>query len=60
MSEWIDIKEQLPDENVDVLVYEPDFGLCIAWLDDGDFYALGVNFVEPSHWMPLPAPPKKE
>ena len=60
MSEWISIDDKLPEENMDVRVYEPEVGQCVAWLDDGDFYALGVNFVEPTHWMPLPDPPKEE
>jgi hypothetical protein len=66
---WIPIAEQLPDRNVNVLIYIPaaDEKTYIASLDEGgmwfssdptaDAYSLGEHGA-PTHWMPLPEPPE--
>jgi len=63
MSEWISVKDRLPDEAKWVLT-----GSCnIGAVDHGcrignDFFMHGemnkkMNWV--THWMPLPQPPRK-
>jgi hypothetical protein len=68
---WIPVSERLPDRNVNVLVCIPaaDEKIYIASLDEGgmwfssdpaaDAYSLGEHGA-PSHWMPLPAPPRED
>ena len=61
MSEWIDVKDELPDLDQDVLVFEP--GLCengdgffyIAWFN-GIYWCSNLVNPEPSHWMPINRP----
>lgn len=75
MSEWISVKERLPEEGVSVICldngnpnYIPanDDIYVAAWCSRlgsftdeymGDHDFLGKR--SPTHWMPLPAPPKK-
>lgn len=57
MSEWISVEDRLPSPGIDVLVWieQP----CIASIDDeGDFRDHDYYTIVPSHWMPLPEPPK--
>ena len=66
MSQWIPVSERLPDGDDEVLVYDPvreavetaeylaehRSWLASAWEYDGRSY------IFPTHWMPLPEPPK--
>jgi hypothetical protein len=63
MSEWISIKDRLPEFNKNVLFYGKDKVLRIGalyrhshkFISDGDkFYVSDVP-----HWMPLPELPTK-
>lgn len=58
MSEWISVKERLPQEMTTVLVYRPDRGWAFAQLSNGFWFPTGDTKV--THWMPLPSPPKEE
>ena len=64
VQEWISVKDRLPEPGERVLV-------CIgavfeAFIDDAGkwqrYYSAPLNEVlgEPTHWMPLPQPPKGE
>jgi hypothetical protein len=64
MSEWIRVKDRLPEEycqylvclnGVIELVYFNPYHKC--WDDyDGDDYYRNINYF--THWMPLPEPPE--
>lgn len=57
---WINVKDRLPEEGQLVLVYMPaiDFHIDIdeRYSDRWSRY----NYVDVTHWMPLPEPPKGE
>lgn len=58
-SEWISVKERLPEVGEDVLAYLRDgiFGIC--WMfKDGGYWKTRDYFLYPgdvTHWMPLPS-----
>jgi len=62
MSEWISVKDKLPEPMKAVLIISkstgiPFFdGIAIDWVRDGKFN----RFKKVTHWMPLPAPPKED
>jgi len=66
MNEWISVDERLPSDNEDVLIYVDIIPgrIRTAYLvrRSGKFYDFGTRrngkHVQPTHWMPLPAPPK--
>lgn len=53
--EWVSVKERHPSENVAVLVWLSNGDVTVCWCD-GMFWD-GYSVV-PTHWMPLPPPPK--
>ena len=75
MSEWISVKDRLPEELVRVLLLVEvhyvnggrGYYICIAYLDDGCWYERVCNYDEDfaigdfeKYWMPLPEPPEVE
>lgn len=67
MSEWISVEERLPEQSVEVLVYDFVDSMDVMFLevdDDGYRFWADDNGYEYSihdvtHWMPLPEPPKE-
>ena len=68
-SGWISLKERLPDNVEEVLIYCPEFCEKIkqaTWCGEDFFVEREDLIVEPApngyctHWMPLPEPPKGE
>lgn len=65
MSKWISVKERLPEEGKEVLVYIPKYiqQYFIAFLslknsEWSNRYC--ANMEEITHWQPLPSPPEDE
>ena len=66
-SEWISIKDRLPDRSGNYLVYTSIEGRSIIktsyWMASTQTW-LGVEacsvLIHITHWMPLPKPPEKE
>jgi hypothetical protein len=66
MSEWQPI-ETAPKDGTAVLVSEGRFCYCVEWNEEFDWWAVDDNKLgpfrlrgsAPTHWMPLPAPPKE-
>lgn len=62
MSEWISVKDRLPDDTGYVLAWSPRYQeVVIAWYsEEEDFWRTEDDLAPfPSHWMPLPEPPKE-
>ena len=60
--EWISLKDIEPKSLYAVLFYgecenEHFRGMEVGWMSDG---IIMTSKVRPSHWMPLPEPPKLE
>ena len=69
MSEWISVKDKLPELHEEVLVCNEEYGLSelgfatVAVLDGTDWIETWdrrteIHYI--THWMPLPEPPKEE
>lgn len=57
--EWISVKDRLPDEKKQYLIFV--YGkVMVEWFaTDGNFFGPGVTYYEEiTHWMPFPDPPK--
>ena len=66
-QEWISVKDRLPEMNTKVLCCGIKGGRFIAelssWGHENHLYWTkrdGKGCSEPTHWMPLPQPPKGE
>lgn len=66
VQEWISVKDRLPEEKVDCIVYYKH-----AYCDNDGYWAIRFCFYDGekfqfdpaykvTHWMPLPHPPKGE
>lgn len=58
---WISIEEQLPPNNIDIIMFHDVLGIYTGYVLNGEyyFYAYGEPFYNHvTHWMPLPEPPK--
>ena len=63
VNQWISVDDKLPDDCVEVLVYDTDCGIVIGWYDKetGDFAADFISLLDAvTHWQPLPESPKED
>ena len=55
---WVPVKDQLPPVMEKVLAFDPHFPIIQSARHDGaGWNCEGVDFLEPTHWMPLPKIP---
>ena len=65
VQEWISVKDRLPEEAADIIVYTTKKRIAFGYLYDGHFrdeeheIMANWNIGEVTHWMPLPEPPKE-
>ena len=62
VPKWISVEERLPNKIERVLVTDGMF-VCEAWLSlYGSWMRIGseLRIVTPTHWMPMPEPPKED
>lgn len=59
-EEWVSVAERLPESGVDMLVYgktQHNEYICIGWIESDQWeYQLG-DYMEVTHWKPLPSRP---
>ena len=61
MSEWISVKDRLPEPNTAVLVCRDGYyGSEVAVAVYKDEYLKFITGYNVTHWMPLPEPPESE
>lgn len=67
VGKWIPVTERLPEDLTRVIVFCEDgvsYGLCDHLIADDEEVVEWHDFlhypITPTHWMPLPQPPKKE
>jgi hypothetical protein len=58
MSEWISVKDRLPEEAGYYLVYPRD-KYHTSWFNRG-FAVTTLYSIKVTHWMPLPQPPETD
>lgn len=58
---WVSVTERLPSAHELVLVYNPGYLMTTGFLyEDGRWRVRSVDYPNtPTHWMPLPEPPKE-
>ena len=56
MSEWISVEDRLPDDDVDVLVWDGT-GHGVGYRVDTTWFELLPWTKSATHWMLLPKPP---
>ena len=59
MSEWISVKDKLPQENQRVVCCTARKRMETAIYRYGGFWACGSTWLQTKWWIPLPEPPKK-
>jgi hypothetical protein len=64
MSEWISVKDRLPQPLEDVLAHELRgrifIGYCAeTFIGNPIWYVGGYGAITITHWMPLPNPPEE-
>lgn len=61
-GEWRDISTA-PKDGTDVLIFQAGYeGVYLCWYDDSDgvWFDERDNSYAPTHWLPLPSPPKEK
>jgi len=59
MPRWIPVSERLPDDGRKVLAFDEHFPVVQSARRNGSTWDCeGMDFLKPSHWMPIPAPPQ--
>jgi 6-phosphogluconate dehydrogenase (decarboxylating) len=63
LSEWTNIKDKLPEQDEDVLVYDGEIMVVSHLIEDIMVDSISRRFLhnkyfdEKTYWMPLPEPP---
>lgn len=58
-NKWISVKDRLPDMGVKCVIYR-DGKMSVARHIANNDWITQAFFTYPTHWMPLPEPPKEE
>lgn len=60
MSEWIDVRDRLPEPYADVLAVHKNGFIKIEYMppDEKEDFSLSPTYGKVTHWSPLPEPPE--
>ena len=58
MSDWISVKDRLPENEDEVLIYMGHYE--VGWYSREVWRGVDEWRLEPTHWMPLPEPPAEK
>lgn len=59
VPKWISTTEKKPSPNERVLVYHSGYGITVGFMHTWGEWNIKQAYPEnPTHWMPLPEPPK--
>ncbi len=65
MDEWISVKNRFPKDEVHVLLYDKDEGICVGYVRNNYWqhhpigsYASDACLFHVTYWIPLPDPPR--
>lgn len=65
-GQWRSVEDELPKEYDEVVVIfthpiHPNITeYAVAYYDGEDWYTVDGEHIRPTHWLPIPAPPKSE
>ena len=62
MTDWISVKDRLPEPGEYILVYCPTRKYAPVWLGwywEDFFYLFEQDDDDVTHWMPMPKPPQE-
>ena len=60
---WINVKDRLPENNCSIIVFADGYVCEAEYGDLGDLESVfheAFEEINPTHWMPLPEPPKEQ
>lgn len=63
-NNWNSVKDRLPEKNIPILTYGRE-EISVSVYRDGMFFAINdcgfySLIIRPTHWKPLPEPPKED
>lgn len=62
-SEWISVKERLPEVEADILAYIGEGSFVVCWMTHDGYWQCPAYLMDKddvTHWMTLPRPPKEK
>lgn len=59
LNPWISVEERLPEGDQQVIAYHSAWGVEITQWYQNRWRYIGLGEDEPTHWIPLPNPPKE-
>ena len=59
-SEWISVKDRLPEQTIECLFYDKNYGHVIGLFCLGSFEDQYKEYTQVTHWQPIPDAPERD